>query len=190
MQYLYPGPYIYIRIKIQQKISYCSVLQFLNDFESWQSDGGDQRLTDTYGQNIPRMPRKMFYQTSDSPLARYNHLVSRADFCSNLDLTTAEGLNKYTSHFNCKNPWHRPGFAKIVSSCGISGGLQGEYGNSKDIMKDLYPYGQPAETYNYPNALTTQWKRGKNAKVPTRLVSYCIVYFILLLGDIIIIMLP
>ena len=162
----------------------------MNDFESWQSDGGDQRLTDTYGQNIPRMPREMFYQTSDSPLARYTHLADRADFCSNLDLTTAKGLKSYTSPFQCKNPWHRPGFAKIVSSCGISGGLQGAYGNSKDIMKDLYPYGQPAETYNYPNALTTQWKRGKRAKVPTRLVSYCIIYFILLFGDVIIIRLP
>ena len=148
------------------------LLQFLNDFESWQSEGGEQRLRDTYGQNIPRMPREMFYQDSDSPLARYNHLIDRADFCSGLDLTTAKGLKTYNNAWKCSTPWHRPGFAKIVSSCGISGGLQGEYGNSKDIMKDLYPYGQPAETYNYPNALTTRWTRGKKAKVP--LASYCI----------------
>ena len=141
------------------------ILQFLNDFESWRDNkGGQQTLIETYGENIPRMPREMFYQLSDSPLARYSHLAENADFCSNLDLTTEKGFMTYKSHWKCKNPWNRPGLAEITSACGVSGGLQNR-------MKELYPYGQPAETYSYPNAPTTQWKRGESAKVNSR---FCI----------------
>ena len=145
------------------------ILQFLNDFESWHDNKGT--LIETYGENIPRLPREMFYQLSDSPLVRYSHLASNADFCSKLDLTTERGFMTYKSHWKCKNPWNRPGLAKITSACGVSGGLQNR-------MKELYPYGQPAETYSYPNAPTTQWKRGESAKVNSR---FCIQYIALVI---------
>lgn len=131
---------------------------FLNDGETWAAQGGLDLLDQAYGQNIPRMPREMFVYKINNTLARYGHLAKNADYCSSLDLTTTDGYQQYASNRQCKNPWHRPGFSKITSPCGVSGGLQTR-------MAELYPFGQPAETYSYPNAPTTTWKKGKRARV-------------------------
>ena len=104
------------------------------------------------------MPREMFIYKINDTLARYSHIAERADFCSGLDLTSSDGYQEYSTSVKCKNPWNQPGFSKITSPCGVSGGLQTR-------MEELKPFGQPAETYSYPNAPTTTWKKGKRARV-------------------------
>ena len=56
----------------------------------------------------------------------------------------------------CKNPWNQPGFSKINTPCWVSGGLQSR-------MDKLKPYGQPAETYSYPNGPTITWEKKKTS---------------------------
>ena len=104
------------------------------------------------------MPREMFIYKINETLARYAHDAEWVDLCSGLDLTSSDGYQEYSTSVKCKNPWNQPGFSKITSPCGVSGGLQTR-------MEELKPFGQPAETYSYPNAPTTTWKKGKRARV-------------------------
>ena len=133
-------------------------IQFFNNGMKWNTQQNLDRLNQTFGRNIPRMPREMFIYEINNTLSQYQFNAERADRCSTYNLAIDKDYNNYVRQ--CYNPWFQPGFSNIISPCGVSGG--------RPPGDDYYPgdpYGKGAETYSYPNMPSTQWTRGSNAEV-------------------------
>ena len=130
------------------------------------------------------MPRKMFVAAENlNGTGILESAATRADFCHSLDLTQASQFKEYVESWECKNPWHQPGLAKIASGCGVAGGnpieLNGQpkaYCGGNCVNKTApceapnrcragYPNGKGAEQYSFPNMPWTEWTRGRTAKV-------------------------